>query len=53
MKRLFEEFNRDYYKPKGINRGSAGDVNTYIKYMSEGDNDEKLSPNEYLNLIRP
>ena len=50
---FFEEFNRDYYKPKVINRGFAGEVNNYIKYTSEGDKDEKLSPNEYLNMIRP
>ena len=53
VRRLFEESNRDYYKPKVIDRGFAGEVNNYIKYMSEGDKDEKLSPNEYLNMIRP
>ena len=50
---LFEEFNRDYYKPKVINRGFAGEVNNYIKYTKEVDKDEKPSPNEYLNMIRP
>ena len=29
-----------------------GEVNNYIKYRSEGDKDEKLSPEEYLNVIR-
>ena len=53
VRRLFEEFNRDYYKPKVIDRGFAGEVNNYIKYISEGDKDEKLSPREYLNMIRP
>ena len=53
VRKLFEEFDRDYYKPKVINIGFAGEVNNYIKYMSEGDKDEKLSPNEYLNVIRP
>ena len=43
VRRLFEEFNKDYYKPKVIGRGFAGEVNYYIKYMSEGDKDEKLS----------
>ena len=33
---LFEESNRDYYKPKVIDRGFAGEVNNYIKYISEG-----------------
>ena len=30
-----------------------GEVNNYIKYRSEGDTDEKLSPEEHLNMIRP
>ena len=30
-----------------------GEVNNYIKHISEGDKDEKLSPREYLNMIRP
>ena len=52
VRRLFEESNRDYYKPKVINRGFAEEVNNYIKYISEEDKDEKLSPREYLNMIR-
>ena len=51
--RLFEDPNRDYYKPRVINRGFAGEVNNYIKYISEGNKDEKLSPGEYLNMIKP
>ena len=51
-RRLFEEYNRDYCKPKVIDRGFAGEVNYYIKYVSEGDKDERLSPGEYLNMIR-
>ena len=39
VKRLFEESNRDYYKPKVIDRGFAGEVDNYIKYISEGDKD--------------
>ena len=31
VRRLFEESNRDYYKPKVIDRGFAGEVNNYIK----------------------
>ena len=53
VRRLFEESNRDYYKPKVTDRGFAGEVNNYIRYISEGDKDEKLSPREYLNMIRP
>ena len=36
VRRLFEESNRDYYKPKVIDRGFAGEVNYDIKYISEG-----------------
>ena len=53
VRRLFEESNRDCYKPRVIDRGFAGEVNNYIKYISEGDKDEKLSPGEYLNMIKP
>ena len=53
VRRLFKKSNRDYYKPTVIDRGFAGEVNNYIKYRSEGDKDEKLSPEEYLNMIRP
>ena len=53
VRRLFEESKRDYYKPKVINRGFAGEVNNYIKHISEGDKDGKLSPREHLNMIRP
>ena len=31
VRKLFEEFNRDYYKPKVIDRGFVGEVNNYIK----------------------
>ena len=50
VRRLFEEPNRDYYKQRVIDRGFVGEVNNYIKYISEGDKDKKLSPGEYLNL---
>ena len=42
-----------YYKPKVLDRGFAGEVNNYIKYMNEEDKDEKLSLEEYLNMVRP
>ena len=45
--------NRDYFKPIVVDRGFAGEVNNYIKYISEGEKDEKLSSGEYLNMIRP
>ena len=47
VRRLFEEYNKDYQKPKVINISFDGEVSNYIKYMSEGDKDEKLSPREY------
>ena len=34
VRRLFEESNRDYYKPKAIGRGFAREINNYIKYIS-------------------
>ena len=37
VRRLFEDSNRDYYKPRVVDRGFAGEVNNYIKYISEGD----------------
>ena len=51
--RLFKKSNRDYYKPTVVDRGFAGEANNYINYRSEGDKDEKLSPEEYLIMIRP
>ena len=49
------EVLEDYLKsnPRVIDRGFAGEVNNCIKYISEGDKDERLSPEEYLNMIRP
>ena len=53
IRRLFKEFNRDYYKPTVIDRGLDKMHNNYIKYKSKGDKDENLSLEEYLNMIRP
>ena len=50
VRTLFEESNRGYYKPKVVDRGFAVGVNNYIKYITEGDKDEKVSPGEYLNI---
>ena len=52
VRRSFEEYNWDYYKPKVIDWGFTGEVHNYIKYRSEGEKDEKLSPREYLTMIR-
>ena len=50
VKNLFGEFDEGYYKP--IKTMSAFDGN-YIEYKSKGDKDKNLSPEEYLDIIRP
>ena len=51
LKYLFNEISEeDYYEPIEIK--SAFNDN-YIEYESRGDNDNKLSLEEYLNIIRP
>ena len=47
------EFDSDYYKGIRTNNGFAGKANNYIKYKSSGDRYENLSPEEYLNMIKP
>ena len=49
VRRLFKGFDCDYYKPIGFDEK----YNNYIKYRSNGDKHENLSPEEYLNMIRP
>ena len=53
IRTLFEELDRDYYKPIKTDVGFAGRNDNYIKYMSNADRYENLSPKEYLNVIRP
>ena len=53
IRKLFKEFDRDYYKPIRTDDGFAGRRNNYIEYKSKGDRYENLSPEEYLNMIRP
>ena len=43
----------DYFKPKKTDERFADRRNNYIEYMSEGDNNKNLSPEEYLEIIRP
>ena len=50
VKDLFGEFHEDYYKPMKI--VSTFDGN-YIEYESKGDKNKNLSPEEYLNIIKP
>ena len=48
IRRLF-----DFFKPKKTDEGFAGRRNNYTEYISEGDNNKKSSPEEYLDMIRP
>ena len=48
IKRLF-----DYFTPEKTDEGFTGRRNNYIEYISEGDNNRNLSPEEYLKMIRP
>ena len=52
VRRLFNQFDRDYYKSiKIIN--SFDNKKGYTGYRSSGDKYENLSPKEYLDMIRP
>ena len=53
IRTLFKKFDRDCYKPIRADGGFAGRNNNYIEYVSKGDRNEHLSPEEYLNMIRP
>ena len=50
---MFEEFDRDYYKPIRTDYGFGRSYNSYIEYTSRGDRYENLSPEEYPKMIRP
>ena len=48
---LFNEISKeDYYEPIEIKSALEG---SYIEYESRGDNNDNLSLEEYLNIIRP
>ena len=47
---MFDEINRDYYKT--IKTKGAFNSN-YIEYESRGGKDKNLSPEDYLDIIRP
>ena len=53
IRTLFKEFDRDSYKPIRTNDGFARRRNNYTEYKIKGDRYENLSPEEYLNMIRP
>ena len=44
VRRLFKEFDRDYYKPIRTEYGFGRRENNYIEYNSRGDRYEILSP---------
>ena len=47
---LFNEIGADFYKPTKTKHAFN---DNYIEYESKGDKDKKLSPKEYLDMIRP
>ena len=53
VRRLFKKFVRDYYKPIRTDDGFSGRRNNYLEYKSKEDRYENLSPEEYLDIIRP
>ena len=56
VRRLFKMFDRDYYRPIRTDDGFGGrryNYIDYIEYKSRGDRYENLSPEEYLDMIRP
>ena len=53
VRRLFNQFNRDYYKPIKTIDSFDNKRNTYIEYRSRGGKYENLSPEKYLDIIRP
>ena len=50
IENLFDEINEDYYKPIRT-KGAFND--NYIEYESRGDKDKNLTPEDYLDIIRP
>ena len=50
IENLFNKIDEDYYKP--IKTKGAFN-NNYIEYESRGDKDKNLSPEDYLDIIRP
>ena len=53
FRRLFNEFDRDYYKPIRIDDGFGWRRNNDIEYTSRGDRYKHFSPERYLDMIRP
>ena len=49
-KEIEKSLSKDYYKPTKIKSAFNGN---YLEYESKGDKDKNLSPEEYLDMIRP
>ena len=50
VKHLFDEFDEDHYKPIKTKKAFDGNDN---EYENKGDKNKNLSPEEYLDIIRP
>ena len=50
IRRLFDRY---YYKPIRTNYSFGWRINNYIEYTNRGDRYENLSPERYVDMIRP
>ena len=50
LERLGEEIKKNYYKPI---RTKSTFNDDYVEYESKGDKDKNLTPEDYLDIIRP
>ena len=50
IENLFDKIDEDYYKPIRT-KGAFND--DYVEYESRGDKDKNLTPEDYLDIIRP
>ena len=50
IKEIEKSLSKDHYKPTKIKCAFNG---KYLEYESKGDKDKNLSPEEYLDMIRP
>ena len=51
IKDLLDKVDEDYYKPIRANNSAFN--NNYIEYENKGDKFKNLTPEEYLDMIRP
>ena len=50
IENLFNKIDEDYYKPK---KTKSAFNDNYIEYERRGNKDKNLSPEKYLDMIRP